>query len=498
MERLVAMSRDSSESEAHRRSGHGHRRLFDSPRCLPFATRGESSSASEPAATIQRYVEPIAAASDGTLAGVEAPYDQVRLDGAPYAQVRLTEIRYGQQSVGAAEVPYDRVRLEDAGSTSARASPESQNISSGGEQNSSKQSKPTLLYRLARRVRHHSSHPQIHFANEQDRRDSGNVNGGATRQMPPLKKPLRVSKSLENVLVMPQEFGTGIAFVMHTEEPGSRRVKSSDQLFQHDRADAGRSASANEMRQQSSDEATLLANGEELPPALPARLYLDGPEEADNEQDTGEAGTLGDGTPGQQQATVDIPAFVPPLPGEEEPVENQPSKLWLDMLALNKCGYYWGPINEDTAVEVLTDKSEGTFLVHDSSNLHHLYSVSAVVNGQVEHFPINMFDNQAGYTFYNPAELPRHPTPDEIAWGTMQSTIPDLIAWAQALTRDQHHRRGVRPFLIKPLNHMYVVPSLQDMCRTTLRKDMRLSEQHVRQLPLPAIVQTYLLAFSFF
>ena len=360
-----------------------------------------------------------------------------------------------------------------------------------------------FFQRFTARVRRHASHPELDFSTDGCSADDLAKDDGSPR--------LRESKSMDDVLSSasdPHESFNAVVFVNSAVDPVCKLLSIDTEEKSKSKRNSVISVNSSRDHMNGStspDSGNYQSSEDDFRPELPERLYLDFNDQEQELEPEAEAEAEAD----------DDNLFPPPLqahqsPGDvvevqrEIPKEPSPapllrkSKLMQDMLALNKCGYYWGPIDEDAATRELADQPEGTFLIHDSQDVHHLYVVSVVLDHSVSHFLINSFDDQRGYTFNIPDQQAIHPTPDDIRWNTLQETVPRLMEWAQQLTAGSRHRRGVRPYLIKPLTHPYEVPTLQCLCRTYICKDMKVTRHQIRFLPLPRMVQDYLLQYGYF
>ncbi|XP_069768423.1 suppressor of cytokine signaling 7-like isoform X2 [Narcine bancroftii] len=117
---------------------------------------------------------------------------------------------------------------------------------------------------------------------------------------------------------------------------------------------------------------------------------------------------------------------------------------------LEKCGWYWGPMNWDDAEIKLKGKPDGSFLVRDSSDPRYILSLSFRSQGITHH------------------------------------------------TRMEHYR-GLPPTpvqLLYPVSRFSNVKSLQHLCRFRIRQLVRID--HILELPLPKPLISYLSKFYYY
>ncbi|EMP33801.1 Suppressor of cytokine signaling 7 [Chelonia mydas] len=117
---------------------------------------------------------------------------------------------------------------------------------------------------------------------------------------------------------------------------------------------------------------------------------------------------------------------------------------------LEKCGWYWGPMNWEDAEMKLKGKPDGSFLVRDSSDPRYILSLSFRSQGITHH------------------------------------------------TRMEHYR-GLPPTpvqLLYPVSRFSNVKSLQHLCRFRIRQLVRID--HIPELPLPKPLISYIRKFYYY
>ncbi|ELV11764.1 Suppressor of cytokine signaling 7 [Tupaia chinensis] len=117
---------------------------------------------------------------------------------------------------------------------------------------------------------------------------------------------------------------------------------------------------------------------------------------------------------------------------------------------LEKCGWYWGPMNWEDAEMKLKGKPDGSFLVRDSSDPRYILSLSFRSQGITHH------------------------------------------------TRMEHYR-GLPPTpvqLLYPVSRFSSVKSLQHLCRFRIRQLVRID--HIPDLPLPKPLISYIRKFYYY
>lgn len=153
-------------------------------------------------------------------------------------------------------------------------------------------------------------------------------------------------------------------------------------------------------------------------------------------------------------------------------------------------GWYWEELPGENAIELLKDKSDGTFLLRDSYDDCHLFTLSvksveavkcveAVVNVRVI-FSRGYFKLDSAFQdtplFPSVVDLVDHYLGDEHR--TFQVAVPDMGNFAVALRRPLYKN----------------VLSLQHICRRTIVKHLQTAD-NIEALPLPPHLIDYLLDY---
>ena len=191
----------------------------------------------------------------------------------------------------------------------------------------------------------------------------------------------------------------------------------------------------------------------------------------------------------------DFPPGVAYLPDGDDDSEdeqdfntNSKSRMPIDIPSTIKtvknCDWYWGPICGDAAEQVLQQESDGSFLVRDSSDDRHLFSLTFKLNGTVRHVRIER--DQGNFSFGSFTRFKSH-------------TIVDFVENAVEHSRSGRYlfflnRRlpngPMRVQLLYPVSRVKKVQSLQHMCRFVILK--LVPRDHVDQLPVPKRIKDYL------
>lgn len=161
-------------------------------------------------------------------------------------------------------------------------------------------------------------------------------------------------------------------------------------------------------------------------------------------------------------------------------------------------GWYWGSISASKAREALLTRSEGTFLVRDSSHPQYMLALSV----KTRCGPTSVRIEYSRGCFWLDSVSPGLPQ--------LQS-FPDVLSLIQHYTcsgqasRDIHPQTkpepsqhaakdsGVPLMLKRPLHRLEVFPSLQHLARLTINRHTN----HPNQLPLPKPLLCYLQDYPF-
>ena len=153
---------------------------------------------------------------------------------------------------------------------------------------------------------------------------------------------------------------------------------------------------------------------------------------------------------------------------------------------LKLCGWYWGELSSTEAESILLTASPGAFLVRDSNDACHLFTVSAKVKDFVISVRVAF---SRGYFKLDSSSM---------QWDCPAfSCVVDLIDYYMTDT----HRcfyvdvPNIGEMIVK-LRHPMLkeVPTLQHLCRTIIVRHYRTNVE-VNKLPLPAHLKRYILEF---
>ncbi|XP_078698321.1 suppressor of cytokine signaling 2-like [Branchiostoma floridae x Branchiostoma belcheri] len=158
---------------------------------------------------------------------------------------------------------------------------------------------------------------------------------------------------------------------------------------------------------------------------------------------------------------------------------------------LEDCGWYWGALTAGQSKAVLRTKEDGTFLVRDSENSAHLFSLSVKT-------PRGPTSVRIQYTEDGKFRLDSDKKSDTPEFDCVV-TLVDYYVKQSAEENAQHFwlepngRREVPVKLSRPLRGK--VSPLQHLCRTVIHKQT--SEGELNKLPLPKPLKSFLTEYPY-
>lgn len=182
-------------------------------------------------------------------------------------------------------------------------------------------------------------------------------------------------------------------------------------------------------------------------------------------------------------ARIGTDNFVPPISDSSAAAPQFHSqaeyihRLVPDMMQISNCSFYWGKMDRYEAEKLLDNKPEGTFLLRDSAQEEHLFSVSFRRFDRSLHARIEQWNNRFSFDSHDPGVF-------------SSSTVCGLIEHY----KDPSHCMFFEPMLTIPL-HRKSPFSLQHLCRTTLCS--RLTYDSVNLLPLPKRIRSFLKEYHY-
>ncbi|KAJ8705432.1 hypothetical protein PYW08_012478 [Mythimna loreyi] len=148
-----------------------------------------------------------------------------------------------------------------------------------------------------------------------------------------------------------------------------------------------------------------------------------------------------------------------------------------DLKEITACSFYWGKMDRYEAERLLDNKPEGTFLLRDSAQEEHLFSVSFRKYGRSLHARIEHYQHRFSFDSHDPAVF-------------AASTVTKLI---------EHYKDPAcvmffEPMLTAPLPRSEPF-SLQQLARAVIVSHT--SYDGVEKLPLPARLRLYLKEYHY-
>ncbi|KAL1242497.1 Suppressor of cytokine signaling [Trichinella spiralis] len=140
---------------------------------------------------------------------------------------------------------------------------------------------------------------------------------------------------------------------------------------------------------------------------------------------------------------------------------------------LRLCEWYWSDLSKSAAEKILRYKRIGSYLIRDSENDSHIFSLSYRGENSVYHIRIEYQHGTFSFGVRNHARV-----------GIGRLCAPSLAG---------HYHTEFVSFAY-PVTRSNAVPSLQTLCKWKLRNSV--SPEIIRQWPLPSFIQDYILSDS--
>ncbi|KAM4597709.1 uncharacterized protein ACJ7VT_021301 [Polymixia lowei] len=160
---------------------------------------------------------------------------------------------------------------------------------------------------------------------------------------------------------------------------------------------------------------------------------------------------------------------------------------------LEKCGWYWGPMNWEDAEMKLKGKADGSFLVRDSSDPRYILSLSFRSQGVTHHTRMEHYRGTFSLWCHPKFEDRCHSVVEFIERAIMHSKNGKFLYFLRSRVP------GLPPTpvqLLYPVSRFSSVKSLQHLCRFCIRQLVRID--HIQELPLPTPLIVYLRKFYYY
>ncbi|TRY90695.1 hypothetical protein DNTS_002896 [Danionella cerebrum] len=171
---------------------------------------------------------------------------------------------------------------------------------------------------------------------------------------------------------------------------------------------------------------------------------------------------------------VGPPPVVCPLRGADS------SSFAASLRELERCGWYWGPMNWEDAEMKLRGKPDGSFLVRDSSDPRYILSLSFRSQGVTHHTRMEHYRGTFSLWCHPKFEDRCHSVVEFIERAIMHSKNGKFLYFLRSRVP------GLPPTpvqLLYPVSRFSNVKSLQHLCRFCIRQLVRID--HIQELPLP-------------
>uniref|UniRef100_H3BEZ4 Suppressor of cytokine signaling 7 n=1 Tax=Latimeria chalumnae TaxID=7897 RepID=H3BEZ4_LATCH len=176
------------------------------------------------------------------------------------------------------------------------------------------------------------------------------------------------------------------------------------------------------------------------------------------------------------------------------PLSRQDSNSFAASLReLEKCGWYWGPMNWEDAEMKLKGKPDGSFLVRDSSDPRYILSLSFRSQGITHHTRMEHYRGTFSLWCHPKFEDRCQSVVEFIERAIMHSKHGKFLYFLRSRVP------GLPPTpvqLLYPVSRFSNVKSLQHLCRFRIRQLVRID--HIPELPLPKPLISYLRKFYYY
>lgn len=190
------------------------------------------------------------------------------------------------------------------------------------------------------------------------------------------------------------------------------------------------------------------------------------------------------------------PEVQPPLPrlAPRCPFsQSDASSFATSLRELEKCGWYWGPMNWEDAEMKLKGKPDGSFLVRDSSDPRYILSLSFRSQSVTHHTRMEHYRGTFSLWCHPKFEDRCHSVVEFIERAIMHSKNGKFLYFLRSRVP------GLPPTpvqLLYPVSRFSSVKSLQHLCRFCIRQLVRID--HIQELPLPTPLISYLRKFYYY
>ncbi|XP_034837986.1 suppressor of cytokine signaling 4-like isoform X1 [Maniola hyperantus] len=149
-----------------------------------------------------------------------------------------------------------------------------------------------------------------------------------------------------------------------------------------------------------------------------------------------------------------------------------------DLQEITACSFYWGKMDRYEAERLLDNKPEGTFLLRDSAQEEHLFSVSFRKYGRSLHARIEHYQHRFSFDSHDPAVF----------------AAPTVTGLIEHYKQDPACVMFFEPMLTAPLPRSAPF-SLQQLARAVIVSHV--NYDGVEQLPLPSRLRAYLKEYHY-